>query len=212
MSKGEATRSRILDRAMQLASRDGLDGLTIGSLSEALSLSKSGLFAHFGSKEALQLAVLEHARGRFAAHLEPYLRGIPKGLPLFQAFVQAWLDWVASSDLPAGCPILGATFELEARDGPARDYLVKVHGDSRARLTSMIQDAVDVGELERDLDGAQLIFELRGIVLAFHEALHVLRSPQARASANRAVAALVDRHAPQARSGRGKARSRPSGS
>jgi AcrR family transcriptional regulator len=208
MSKGEATRSRILDRAMQLASRDGLDGLTIGSLSEELSLSKSGLFAHFGSKEALQLAVLEHTRGRFAAHLKPYLHGIAKGLPMLQAFVQAWLDWVASSDLPAGCPLLGATFELEARDGPAREYLIKVHGDSRLRLTGMIQDAVDAGQLERELDVAQLIFELRGIVLAFHEALHVIRSNQARSRANRAISALVSRHTPAspARVVRGKAR------
>jgi len=80
MSKGELTRGRILDQAMHLASRTGLEGLTIGSLSEALSLSKSGLFSHFGSKEALQLAVLEHTRARFGAHLEPYLRGRAKGL------------------------------------------------------------------------------------------------------------------------------------
>jgi len=208
MSKGEATRSRILDHAMQLASRDGLDGLTIGSLSEALSLSKSGLFAHFGSKEALQLAVLEHTRARFAAHLEPYLRGIAKGLPMLLAFARAWLDWVASSDLPAGCPLLGATFELEAREGPAREYLMKVHGDSHLRLTGMIQDAVEAGQLERGLDVAQLIFELRGIVLAFHEALHVIRSNHARSRADRALTALVSRHAPvlKARSARGKGR------
>jgi AcrR family transcriptional regulator len=208
MSKGEATRSRILDQAMQLASRDGLDGLTIGTLSEALSLSKSGLFAHFGSKEALQLAVLEHTLGRFAAHLRPYLQGAAKGLPTLLAFMQALLDWVASSELPAGCPILGATFELEARDGPVREFLVKVHGDSRVRMTSMVQEAVDAGQLDRDLDVAQLIFELRGIVLAFHETLHVTRSAQARTRANRAVAALLDRYAgPRpARPVRGKAR------
>jgi AcrR family transcriptional regulator len=194
MSKGEATRSRILDRAMQLASRDGLDGLTIGSLSEELSLSKSGLFAHFGSKEALQLAVLKHTLDRFAAHLGPYVQGAAKGLPTLLAFMQALLDWVASADLPAGCPILGATFELEAREGPVREFLVKVHGDSRVRMTSMVQEAVDAGQLDRALDVAQLIFELRGVVLAFHEALHVSRNPQARTRASRAVAALVKRH------------------
>ena len=92
------------------------------------STHTAGLFAHFGSKEALQLAVLEHTRGRFAAHLEPRMRGVAKGVPTLKAFMHAWLDWVASSDLPAGCPILGATFELEVRDGPARDFLVKLHG------------------------------------------------------------------------------------
>jgi AcrR family transcriptional regulator len=195
MSKGEVTRSRILDTAMQLASRNGLDGLTIGSLSEALSLSKSGLFAHFGSKEALQLAVLEHTRGRFVAHLEPRMRGAAKGVPTLTAFMQAWLDWVASSDLPAGCPILGATFELEVRDGPARDFLVKLHGDYRARLTGIVQDAITAGQLGRDIDAAQFSFELRGIVLAFHEELHVLRSSHARTHANRALAALLGRYA-----------------
>lgn len=195
MSKGEVTRSRILHTAMQLASRNGLEGLTIGSLSEALSLSKSGLFAHFGSKEALQLAVLEYTRGRFAAHLEPRMRGVAKGLPALTAFVQAWLDWVASSDLPAGCPILGATFELEARDGPARDFLVKLHGDSRARLTVVVQDAIAAGQLDRDIDAAQFIFEMRGIVMAFHEEFHVLHSTHARTRANRALAALLGRNA-----------------
>jgi AcrR family transcriptional regulator len=194
MPKGEATRSRILDTAMQMASRDGLDGLTIGALSEALSLSKSGLFAHFGSKEALQLAVLEHTRGKFAAHLEPRIQGIAKGLPALSAFMQAWLDWAASSSLPAGCPILGATFELEAREGPARDYLLRLHGDVRTHLSGILQDAMRAGHLGRDTDVAQLIFELRGIVLAFHEALHVSRSSHARTYANRALAAALGRY------------------
>lgn len=195
MSKGAVTRSRILDTAMQLASRSGLDGLTIGSLSEASSLSKSGLFAHFGSKDALQLAVLEHTRDRFVDHLKPRMQGAAKGLPTLTAFMQAWLDWVASSDLPAGCPILGATFELEARDGPARDFLLKLHGDYRARLAGIVQDAIAAGQLGRDTDTAQLSFELRAVVLAFHEEMHVLRSSQARTHANRALALLLGRYA-----------------
>jgi AcrR family transcriptional regulator len=205
MSKGEVTRSRILDMAMQLASRNGLDGLTIGSLSEALSLSKSGLFAHFGSKDALQVAVLEHTRGRFVAHLEPRMRGAGIGLPMLTAFMQAWLDWVASADLPAGCPIMGATFELEARDGPARDFLIKLHGDYRARLTGIVHDAIAAGQLARDFDVAQLSFELRGLVLAFHEELHVLSITQARTHANRALVALLARHATSTPAARGRA-------
>jgi AcrR family transcriptional regulator len=206
MSKGDATRSRILDAAMQLASRDGLDGLTIGALSGALSLSKSGLFAHFGSKEALQLAVLEHARARFAAHLEPRMREVAPGLPSLRAFMHAWLDWIASSHLPAGCPILGATFELEARHGPPRDFLVRLHGDARARLTSFIDAAQVAGQLAPGIDVAQLVFELRGIALAFHEELHVMRGQQARAHADRALAGLVQRHAPATPPNRRRAR------
>ena len=195
MSKGEATRSRILDAAMQLASRDGLDGLTIGALSDTLSLSKSGLFAHFGSKEALQLAVLDHARARFRAHVEPRLRAVAPGLPSLHAFMLAWLDWIASSDLPAGCPILGATFELEAREGPPRDFLLKLNGDARTRLTGLIEAAVAAGQLARGIDVGQIIFELRGIALSFHEELRVVRSQHARTHAERALGELLLRHA-----------------
>jgi AcrR family transcriptional regulator len=181
-------------------------GLTIGALAGELSLSKSGLFAHFGSKEALQLAVLEHARGRFAAHLEPRLRGTVPGLASLRAFMHAWLDWIASSHLPAGCPILGATFELEARQGPPRDFLVKLHGDARVRLSGFVEAAVKSGHVARGTDVAQLIFELRGIALAFHEELHVMRSPQARTHADRAIASLLQRCTPLPASNRRRAR------
>jgi AcrR family transcriptional regulator len=195
MSKGDLTRSRILDQAMHLASRSGLDGLTIGSLSEALSLSKSGLFAHFGSKEALQVAVLQHTRARFGAHLEPRMRGAGKGLGALRAFARAWLDWLSLPELPAGCPLLGAGFELEAREGEPRDFLIKSHKDLRERVASMVRDAMDAGELRRNADTAQILFELRGITLAFHHELHVMRSPTAREHAEHAVSALLKRYA-----------------
>jgi AcrR family transcriptional regulator len=196
MSKGEVTRSRILDVAMQIASRTGLDGLTIGSLAEALSLSKSGLFAHFGSKEALQVAVLEHTRERFGALVATRLHGQARGIATLRAFVQAWLDWIASPDLPAGCPILGATFEFEAREGPTRDLLVRMQKTTSERLTAMIQGAIDAGDLPRDLDIPQMIFELRGITLAFHQELHIARNPGARSHADHALAALFARSTP----------------
>jgi AcrR family transcriptional regulator len=194
MSKGELTRRRILDVAMQVASRAGLDGLTIGSLSEALSLSKSGLFAHFGSKEALQVAVLEHTLARFVEHLAPRLRGVAMGVPMLRVYVAAWLDWIASPELPAGCPILGATFEIEAREGPPRDFVIQLHTNSRQRLAEIVQGAIDAGELVEKTDISQVIFELRGITLAFHQELHVLRNPAAREHANKAFSALLERY------------------
>jgi len=194
MSKGDLTRSRILEEAMHLASRDGLDGLTIGSLSDALSLSKSGLFAHFGSKEALQLAVLEHTRARFGVLLVARMHRVAKGLASLRAFVNAWLDWIALPELPAGCPILGASFELEAHEGSLRDFVVKLQRESRDRMAAIVRDAVDAGELRKAVDVAQIVFELRGITLAFHQELHVMRSPSAREHAERAVCALLERH------------------
>lgn len=194
MSKGELTRGRILDAAMRLASGSGLDGLTIGLLSDKLSLSKSGLFAHFGSKEALQLAVLEHTRSCFVEHIRPYIRGTAKGLATLRAYVRGWLDWIASPHLPAGCPILGATFELEARAGATRDYVVDLQRASRERLASMVQDAIAAGELPKATDVAQFVFDLRGITLAFHQELHLADNSNARTHADRAVAALIERY------------------
>jgi AcrR family transcriptional regulator len=202
MSKGELTRGRILDAAMRLASGSGLDGLTIGLLSDKLSLSKSGLFAHFGSKEALQLAVLEHTRARFVEHVEPYVRSTTKGLATLRAYVRAWLDWIASPHLPAGCPILGATFELEAREGATRDYIVNLQRASRERLATMVQDAIAVGELPNATDVTQFIFELRGITLAFHQELHLADNTSARTHADRAIAALIERWATTGRTAR----------
>lgn len=198
MSKGTLTRSRILDAAMQLASRAGLDGLTIGSLSDALSLSKSGLFAHFGSKEALQLAVLQHTRARFGECLDARVRGVEPGVATLKAYVQAWLDWIASPDLPAGCPILGAMFEFEARDGALREFLVELQHGLGTRLAALAQGAIATGELRPEVDLAQVVFELRGITLAFHLEFHVLRSPGARRHAQQAVASLVERYSAQA--------------
>ena len=155
-----------------------------------------------------RLAVLEHTRARFGAHLEPYLRGRAKGLATLRAFVNAWLDWIALPELPPGCPILGASFELEAREGPPRDFLVKLQRDSRERMATMVQDAVDAGELGKTTDISQLVFELRGITLAFHQELHVMRSPTARDHAMRAVSALLERYSTEKPKGRSRARAR----
>src|SRR5258706_6219006 len=125
LRKGERTRSVILDRAAGLASESGLDGLTIGSLAAATGLSKSGLFAHFGSREELQLAVLERTREKFAEVVFRPALAKPRGLERYRAMFERWLDWTESADLPGGCPLLGAAMEFDDRPGPVRDRVIQ---------------------------------------------------------------------------------------
>jgi AcrR family transcriptional regulator len=195
VSKGELTRARILDQALVLASRLGLEGLTLGVLADSLELSKSGLYAHFRSKEALILAVLEHTRTRHLEHAKPYFEGKAKGLGELRAHLAAWLDWIALPSLPAGCPILGASFEVEALDGPTHDYIVKITLASRARLAQLLKQAVATRELCADIPIDQVLFEIRGITLSFHIEHRLLRESAARERAETALASLLSRYA-----------------
>lgn len=198
MTKGDQTRDRILDEAMRLASRMGLEGLTIGTLAEALSLSKSGLFRHFGSKEALQVAVLDHVSQRFRERLAPRLSAERPGLARLEAMVEAWLDWIQDPDLPGGCPVLGSLFELEDRPGPPREKLLELQRSSQAGMAKLLGEAVACGDLAGTTPIAQVLFELRGITLAFHVASRLLGDPEARPRAQAAFEALMARHAASA--------------
>lgn len=188
MGKGEATRNRILDEAVRIASRDGLQGLTIGSLSQALSLSKSGLFLHFGSKEALQVAVLEHAFDRVAAFIRPRVEGARDPLDLLRKRFLATLDWIDNPDLPGGCPITAAGFELDDREGAPREVLV-----ARQKRAQEVQAKAFEAVAAPGADVGQLVFELRGITLAYHHQSRVLRDPEARGKALRAFEGLLER-------------------
>ena len=187
MGKGAMTRSRILDEAMCLASRDGLAGLTIGGLATALSLSKSGLFAHFGSKDALQVAVLEHTAERFQERMGS-VEALPPGPERMRALLEVTLDWVDDPALPGGCPIVGACFELDDREGPPRDSLVARQMAMQVWMVKQFSAFAAPGS-----DPEQLAFEYRAITLAYHVASRVLRDPAARARAWKAFEALMGR-------------------
>ena len=116
-TRGEQTRTAILDEALKVASRLGLEGLTIGGLAEATGMSKSGLFAHFGSREGLQLAVLEHAAQRFGEKvLRPALQ-IERGLPRLRSMFERWLEWAVATGLPGGYIMIAAAAEYDDRPG-----------------------------------------------------------------------------------------------
>lgn len=186
MGKGATTRSRILDEAMKIASRDGLEGLTIGGLAKALSLSKSGLFVHFGSKEALQVAVLEHTWERFRAFVQPHMERFES--EKIRGLFMGWLDWIDNPELPGGCPVLAAAFEFDDREGAPRDFLVERQRLSQRAIALAFRSVAAPG-----CDLEQLVFELRAITLAYHYASRVMRDPKARERAERAFEGLLQR-------------------
>ena len=180
MRKGDETRDRIVERAFRLAGRDGLGGLTIGSLADELEMSKSGLFAHFGSKEDLQVAVLQAAKVRFEeVVLRPAFR-TRRGEPRVRALFQRWLTWTNDDPAqPGGCIFLAAATELDDRAGAPRDTLVASQKLLIATVAKCARLAVEAGDFSRDLDCEQFAFELFGIVLAFHHARRLLRDSRA---------------------------------
>ena len=194
-TKGEQTRAAILDEALKVASRLGLEGLTIGGLAEASGMSKSGLFAHFGSREDLQLAVLEHAAQRYGETvLMPVLR-IERGLPRLRAMFERWLEWTIASGLPGGCIMIAAAAEYDDRPGPIRDAVIANQHRGNAVTQKAVRLAVEEGHLRSDTDPEQITFELLGIVLASHNHRRLLGDREARKRALTAFGQLIARHA-----------------
>ena len=179
MGKGAETRERILDQAVRIASRDGLDGLTIGSLSSELGLSKSGLFAHFGSKDELQLQVLQAAVERFTESVIRPSLAAPRGEPRLRALFENWLAWSNAPDMPGGCVLVAASTELDDRPGPQRDFLAQAFRSRAAFMAKAARLAVEAGHFRADLDPEQFAFEVDSIVLGYHHALRLMRNPNA---------------------------------
>lgn len=182
MSKGLQTKARILDAAVALASRVGLGGLTIGRLADALSLSKAGLFAHFGSKEALQTAVLDHAGSLYQARVTAPLATITAPENRLRQLLKKCMDWIDDPAFPGGCPIMSACFELTADDGePWKNLVAKQHG-FQSLLIVMFRDAG-----ASPAAAEQAAFEFRSVTLGYQHASRVLGNAKARKLAQRAL-------------------------
>jgi AcrR family transcriptional regulator len=190
MGKGEDTRTAILDRATELARSEGVQGLTIGRLATELSLSKSGLFAHFGSKDALEVAVIEHAREQFVTRVIAPALKVPRGEPRLRALVDRWLAW--GSD-PGGCIFMALSAELDDRPGPARDALATALRDLLDALAHSTRVAVEEKHFRADTDPAQVAFELYGIMAATHASARLIADPKTGARTRRALEALFAR-------------------
>ena len=196
MSKGEATRERILDRAFLMAGRDGLDGLTIGALADELKLSKSGLFSHFGSKEELQVAVIDLAESRFTELVMLPAFKAPRGLPRFERIFEQWIDWVMDTRTPGGCIFAQAIAELDDRQGRPRDVLVQTQETLVDALAKSAQLAVDEGHFKKDTDARQVAFELHGIMMTLNMYTRLLKDRRAVERARQAFKRLVQFHTP----------------
>ncbi|MFG3709155.1 TetR/AcrR family transcriptional regulator [Micromonospora sp. NPDC047670] len=160
VARGDRTRAAALDAAVMLATEVGLHGLSLAQLADTLGVSKSGLFAHWRSKEALQLATVDRAVEQWQERIvEPALRA-PRGVRRLWALHQARIDFYAARVLPGGCFFASTDFEYNARPGPVRERLAEVFGRWTAFLERLVREAVDAGELPADTDVAQLAYEI----------------------------------------------------
>jgi AcrR family transcriptional regulator len=191
MSKGSNTYDRLVDSGLKIGSTVGIRGVTLGNLATDAGLSKSGLFAHFGSKDDLQIALFNHAKalaGRTVA--EPAFRQ-PEGLARLRALIDNWFGWTGRADLPGGCPFAAAAFEFDDLEGGVRDYVVSAHQEWVGLLEALTQDAVTTGEFRHDLDVEQFVWELHGIYLSNHVSQRLLKDPKAKERRRTAVDRLV---------------------
>jgi len=175
LQKGQQTRAAILEAALALASNMGLEGLSIGALAEVTQMSKSGVFAHFGSREELQISVVREYHAKFEEDVFfPAMRE-PRGLPRLKALFERWVRRV-SMELDSGCIYISGAVEFDDRPGPVRDALASMVLAWQSALERAVCMAIEEGHLKSDTDPLQLVFELHGLILALHHDARFLRS------------------------------------
>ena len=188
-----ATRDKILERGLDLVSQVGLTRVTLGVLAADVGMSKSGLFAHFRSKEAVQLALLQQmARVADEVVVAPAMKQ-PAGLARLTKLTKKWLGWATKAGMRGGCPVAAAMFELDDVGGEVRAEVVVMESRWRALLSQLVTEAVALGELRPALDVEQFVWELCGIYLSHHACSRFLKDPKADRRALLAFRALLDR-------------------
>ncbi|MBC7860768.1 MAG: TetR/AcrR family transcriptional regulator [Burkholderiaceae bacterium] len=176
MRKGELTRAAILDVALDLASRDGLEGLTIGLLADRMNMSKSGVFAHFGSREDLQIEVLKLYHQRFEQEVFAPAMSEPRGVMRLKAMYARWIKQV-SVEIASGCIYISGAVEYDDRPGAIREELVAMVRAWHGALLRCVNQAVETGEFKPGTDAAQMVYEMYGLILALHHEARFLRMP-----------------------------------
>ena len=185
--KGKRTREAILSFATRLASVEGLEGLTIGRLATELDMSKSGLFRHFGSKEELQLAVVDTARQIFIDEVVNPARQAPSGLARLWALCDDWLAYVEREVFPGGCFFMAAAAEFDNRPGPVRDVIASNMQEWLGYLEHAARRAQEQGEITPEADPAQIAFELHAFYLRANWAEQLFGDTQATTRARKAI-------------------------
>ena len=193
MSKGEQTRQQIIDRALNLSSAVGLEGLSLGNLAAELKLSKSGLFAHFKSKEALQLEVLQAANELFVLDVVRPAIAAPRGIPRVQALFNNYMSWVRGSGKARTCIFMGLTQEYDDRPGLVRDALARSQQDWHDTVARVAATGVDEGAFRDDLDAQQFAFEFIGIGMIYQQSYKLLQDKKADRRAYAAFESLLAR-------------------
>jgi len=188
--RGHRTREAILARAVDLASADGLEGLTVGSLAEQLKMSKSGLFAHFGSKEELQLATVEKARQIFIEKVSKPAVRAPKGMPRLWGLLNQWLTLVEKRVFRGGCFFSAASFEFDSRKGVVHDRIAEIMREWIDVLTRAVSEAQKAGHVDAKVDPTRLAFEIHAMALGAHWAYQLLDD---RRAYSRARAILLEK-------------------
>ena len=192
MRKGELTRQNIVRAAVSLASRVGLEGLSIGRLAQELELSKSGLYAHFQSKEALEIATIDFAAERFVDKVvRPALKA-PRGEPRVRALFENWLSWSHRRDMPGGCLFYALTSELDDQPGATRDRLVQSQKDWRDMIASCFEVGIAEGHFRRDADPQQFAHDFYGVYLSGQFAKRLMQDERADERMHAAFDALLD--------------------
>ncbi len=177
--KSEMTRAAIVGAALDLASGDGLEAITLQAVADRLGLSKSGVFSRIGSREALQKAVIEEFGRRFIADVFVPAMQLPKGLPRLDAIVQRWIVRMRDVEIKSGCIYTAGAFELDDREGELRETLLQEVTRWRAALRRTTQQAIDAGHLKAGTDPEQLVSELSAMAMGLLHDARFLRDPRA---------------------------------
>lgn len=192
MAKGEKTKSIILEKAAGLASVCGLEEMSIGNLAKATGLSKSGLFAHFNSKENLQTQVIQWVAEMFTEQVMRPAFKEPRGIPRIRAIFENWKDWIDGDSLPGGCIMIASSTEFSDKPGAVRDEIVTMMDTLLQSLTRTAQIAVEEGHFKTDTDPRQFAFEFESLLHGYHLLQRLLKDPDARERSDLALKRLLD--------------------
>jgi AcrR family transcriptional regulator len=191
--KGQQTKAAIVDAALGLATQIGLEGLSIGALAEVMQMSKSGVFAHFGAREELQISVVREYHARFEQEVFFPAMSAARGLPRLRAMFDNWMKR-SSVEIDSGCIYIGGAVEFDDRPGPVRDELASSVNTWLSAMTRAIEMAIEEGHLRPDTDAQQMRFEIHSLILALHYEARFLRAPGSLTRTQAAFDGIVQRY------------------
>lgn len=193
LQKGQQTKAAIVDAALGLATQIGLEGLSIGALAEVMQMSKSGVFAHFGSREELQISVVREYHTRFEEEVFYPAMTVTRGLPRLRAMFDNWMKRT-SVEIDSGCIYISGAVEFDDRPGPVRDALASSVSTWLTAMGRAIEISIEEGHLCADTDAHQMRFEIHSLILALHYEARFLRAPDSLQRAVSAFDGIVQRY------------------